>query len=95
MGNFRRVRQKMVDLEARDKVRNFQPPVTGEEIMARYQIGPCKVVGTIKQAIKDAILDGVIPNERDAALRYMEQIAAREGLVAATANGHEPEPEGL
>lgn len=95
MSNFRRVRQKMVDLEARDKVRNFQPPVTGEEIMARYQIGPCKAVGTIKQAIKDAILDGVIPNARDAALRYMEQIAAREGLVAATANGHESEPEGL
>lgn len=91
MGNFLRVRRKMVDLEARDRVRNFQPPVTGEEIMARYHIGPCRAIGTIKQAIKDAILDGVIPNEKESALQYMEQVAVREGLVSPTVCGQTPE----
>ena len=65
-------------------MRNFQPPVTGEEIMQVFALSPCRVVGEIKTAIKDAILDGVIPNEHEAAYRYMLQVAAGKGLAPVT-----------
>ncbi|MDE6716179.1 MAG: CCA tRNA nucleotidyltransferase [Muribaculaceae bacterium] len=77
LANFELVRQKMTELEARDRIRNFQPPVNGKEIMEIFNLGECHEVGEIKKAIKDAILDGIIPNERDAALQYMQQIAPR------------------
>ncbi|MCH5216481.1 MAG: HD domain-containing protein [Muribaculaceae bacterium] len=76
LSNFELVRQKMVELEARDKIRNFQPPVSGNDIMEAFNLGQCHEVGEIKKAIKDAILDGIIPNDRDAALDYMRQIAS-------------------
>ena len=81
MANFRLVREKMADLEERDRIRNFQPPVTGEIIMRTYGIGPCRVIGEIKEIIKDAILDGRIPNEYPAAFALMEELAAERGLV--------------
>ena len=67
LANFELVRRKMKDLEERDRIRNFQPPITGEIIMETYGIGPCRVIGEIKEVIKNAILDGEIPNEYGAA----------------------------
>ena len=78
--NFQLVRRKLVDLEERDRIRNFQPPVSGEEIMATFGLTPCREVGTIKTAIKDAILDGKIPNEHDAAHAFMMEKAQQMGL---------------
>ena len=80
LNNFRLVREKMAVIEEKDRVRNFQPPVTGEEIMAAFGLAPSRPVGVLKEAIKNAILDGVIPNERDAALQFMYDRAARMGL---------------
>ena len=79
--NFELVRRKMKDLEERDRIRNFQPPITGEIIMQTYGIGPCRVIGEIKEVIKNAILDGEIPNEYEAAHALMERLAAERGLT--------------
>ncbi len=79
--NFELVKRKLVELEERDRIRNFQPPVSGEDIMTTFGIGPCREIGTIKDAIKDAILDGQIPNERDAAWQMMLRLGADLGLT--------------
>ncbi len=81
LANFELVRRKMQDLEERDRIRNFQPPITGEIIMETYGIGPCRVIGDIKEVIKNAILDGEIPNEYEAARALMERLAAERGLT--------------
>ncbi len=81
LDNFKLVRQKLKDLEERDRIRNFQPPVTGEEIMRVFELPPCREVGTLKSSIKDAILDGIIPNEHDAAYAYMLKKAEKMGLT--------------
>lgn len=78
--NFAHVREKMTELEARDHIRNFQPPVDGSEIMTMFGLAPSREVGVLKAAVKDAILDGVIPNERSAALAFVIDRAAGMGL---------------
>ena len=79
--NYQLVREKMVELEERDRIRNFQPPVKGDEIMEILHLEPCSTVGELKTAIKDAILDGIIPNEYEAAKAYMLQLAQEKGLI--------------
>ena len=78
--NYQLVRQKMVELEERDRIRNFQPPVKGDEIMQILHLEPCSTVGELKSAIKDAILDGVIPNEYEPARAYLLKLAHERGL---------------
>ena len=80
MENYSLVEQKLKEIEEKDAIRNFQPPVSGDEIMETFGIGPSKSIGLIKTAIKDAILDGVIPNEHEAAYRLMLSEGARLGL---------------
>ncbi len=82
--NFELVKRKLVELEERDRIRNFQPPVSGLDIMQTFGIGPCHEIGIIKDAIKDAILDGQIPNERDAAWQMMLRLAKDLGLEPAS-----------
>lgn len=85
LANFELVRRKMKDLEERDRVRNFQPPITGDTIMREYDIAPCNIIGEIKEIIKNAILDGEIPNDYVAAHAMLERLAAERGLRKRTA----------
>ncbi len=78
--NFQIVRQKLVDIEEKDRIRNFQPPISGEDIMEIFDLQPCREIGTIKNAIKEAILEGVIPNEYNAAYKFMMEQAEQMGL---------------
>ena len=80
LDNFKLVRQKLKDLEEKDRIRNFQPPVDGAEIMHVFDLQPCREIGSLKSSIKDAILDVVIPNEHDAAFEYMLKKAKDMGL---------------
>lgn len=84
LANFELVRRKMKDLEERDRVRNFQPPITGDTIMREYDIAPCNIIGEIKEIIKNAILDGEIPNDYAAAHAMLERLAAERGLRKRT-----------
>ena len=80
MNNFEIVERKMREIEEKDRIRNFQPPVCGEDIMEIFSLSPCREVGVLKTIIKDAILDGKIPNERNAALQLLYQEAEKLGL---------------
>lgn len=81
LDNFRTVRQKLIDIEEKDRIRNFQPPVDGEEIMKIFHLQPCREIGSLKSALKDAILDGKVPNEHDPALAFVIDRARRMGLT--------------
>ena len=81
MKNFQLVREKLKDLEERDHIRNFQPPVSGEEIMETFGLSPCREVGLIKNAIKEAILEGEIRNNHDEAYQFMLKTASEMGLT--------------
>lgn len=80
MENFAAVRNKLVDIEEKDRIRNFQPPVSGNDIMEAFGIPPSHVIGEIKEIIKNSILDGKIPNDREAAWRLMVELAHERGL---------------
>lgn len=83
--NFDEVLQKLKDIEQKDQVRNFQPPISGEIIMKTFGLGPCSHIGNIKMAIKESILEGVIPNEFEAAYQLMLKIGHEIGLKPKTA----------
>ena len=78
--NFKIVREKIIEVEEKDKLRNFQPPVSGERIMAFYDLKPSREIGMIKEAIKEAIIEGEIPNEFEAAFEKMKEEGKRLGL---------------
>lgn len=80
--NFKLVRDKIIEVEERDQIRNFQPPVSGEEIMDAFGLKPSREIGTIKESIKEAILEGKIPNEHKAAYALMLEEGKRLGLTA-------------
>ncbi|MCF0172536.1 MAG: HD domain-containing protein [Bacteroidales bacterium] len=78
--NYTHVQQKIVEVEEKDRIRNFKNPITGEVVMKRFNIPPGNIIGTIKEVVKNAILDGEIPNEFDAAYALMEKVAKEMGL---------------
>ncbi|MBI5402540.1 MAG: HD domain-containing protein [Ignavibacteriae bacterium] len=79
MNNYDRVEKKIIEVQEKDKLRNFQSPVRGEEIMEICNLNPSKTVGTIKKAIEEAILDGIIPNDYDEAKKYLFKI--KDGIL--------------
>ena len=97
LANFELVRRKMKDLEERDRVRNFQPPITGDIIMQCYDLRPCAAIGEIKEVIKNAILDGEIHNDFAEAYALMERLAEERGLKkvcdVAEPQPVEPQPD--
>jgi poly(A) polymerase len=88
LSNFKKVEQKMKEVEEKDQMRNFQPPVSGEEIMETFNLSPSRIIGEIKEEIKEAILEGKIGNDKAQALEYMHKIATQRGLDKISGNEH-------
>jgi len=86
LGNFERVQRKMIELEERDHIRNFQPPITGDEIMTLFNLPGSRIIGEIKEQIKEAILEGEIKNSREEALELLKKIAKERGLINQNVN---------
>ena len=82
LANYELVKKRCVEVEESDQIRNWQPPITGEIIMETFNIPPSREVGTIKTAIREAILDGEIPNDYDAAFKMMLAEGEKIGLVS-------------
>ena len=93
LDNFQLVRQKLTDLQARDNYRTWQNPITGEEIMETFGLSPCKEIGILKQAVKDAIWDSIIPNDHEAAYEFMLNKAKEMGLTPSNAQRKSPGPD--
>ena len=93
LDNFQLVRQKLADLQARDNYRTWQNPITGEEIMETFGLSPCKEIGILKQAVKDAIWDSIIPNDHEAAYEFMLNKAKEMGLTPSNVRRKSPGPD--
>ena len=78
--NFKIVREKIQTVEEKDNIRNFQPPISGREIMSTFNLKPCKTIGIIKEAIKEAILEGIIANNYEEAYKLMIEEGGKLGL---------------
>jgi putative nucleotidyltransferase with HDIG domain len=79
--NFDLVEERIAEVEAKDHIRNFQPPITGDEIMKIYNLPPSRIIGELKDQIKEAILEGEIKNDREEAMQLLQKIAAEKGLI--------------
>ncbi len=86
LSNFGRVEEKMVEVEKKDHIRNFQPPVTGDEIIRMFNLPPGRIIGEMKEQIKEAILEGEIKNDRQEALQLLEKIAKSKGILKTELN---------
>ena len=93
LDNFQLVRQKLADLQARDNYRTWQNPITGEEIMETFGLSPCKEIGILKQTVKDAIWDSIIPNDHEAAYEFMLNKAKEMGLTPSNVQRKSPGPD--
>jgi hypothetical protein len=84
--NFDLVEKKMMEVEQKDHIRNFQPPVSGDEIIEMFNLPPGRIIGELKEQIKEAILEGEIKNDRGEAVALLKKLAAKKGLVESTAH---------